>query len=264
MTKPMYPYGQCCKLVKSRTAEKYQIFRIIINLFINSVGNVRSFKLLLSDKETSSRFKRHRFNVRGASLHSSERGGYNKFMIRLHQQKHLEEDRKFPCRNYKLGEYEDCLEEEYSRQFIEIINCTLPWVNEKQSLWCSNNRNISASEMGRLNNLIDRILYGKANQGSCLSPCKMTNFEVEDIGFFNSKTLRGMAFAFADEVEVTTTKLQIGTKTLLTRVGGVIGVGKEFLWIILCGLSGIKLIATILKTKTTNANKECLSNIGTL
>ena len=73
-----------------------------------------------------------------------------------------------------------------------------------------------------------------------------------------------MAFAFADEVEVTTTKLQIGTKTLLTRVGGVIGVGKEFLWIILCGLSGIKLIATILKTKTTNANKECLSNIGTL
>ena len=66
----------------------------------------------------------------------------------------------------------------------------------------------------------------------------MTSFEVEDIGFFSSqRNLRGMTFAFADEVEVTTTELQIGAKTLLTRVGGVIGVGKEFLWIILCGFT---------------------------
>ena len=89
----------------------------------------------------------------------------------------------------------------------------------------------------------------------------MTSYEVEDIGFFTSKNIRGMAFAFADEVEVTTSELQIGTKTLLTRVGGVIGVGKEFLWIILCGLSGIKLIATIMKKK---GNKENLCNNGVL
>ena len=111
--------------------------------------------------------------------------------------------------------------------------------------------------MGRINNLIDKILYRKADPGSCLSPCKTTSFEVEDIGFLPLKTIRGMVFAFADEVEVTTTELQIGTKTLLTRVDGVIGVGKEFLWIILCGLSGIKLIATIMKKK---GNKENLCN----
>ena len=210
---------------------------------------MRNFKLLLSDKETFSRFKLHRFNILGANLQSSERDGYNKFMIRLHQQNHLEKDRNFPCRKYKLGEYDRCLEEEYSRQFIEIINCTLPWVSDSQPLWCSNNLNISDSNIGRLNNLVDKILYGKADQGSCLSPCKMTSFEVEDIGFISFKNLRGLAFAFADDVEVTTSKLQISTKTLLTRVGGVIGVGKEFLWIILCGLSGIKIITTVL-TKT--------------
>ena len=253
----MYPYGQCCKLVQSETAERHLIFKIVISISTNSEGNVKSFKLLLSDKETSSRFKRHRFNIRGASLHSSERDGYNKFMIRIHQQKHLENDRNFPCRNYNFGEYENCLEEEYSRQFIEIINCTLPWVNERRSLWCSNNINISTPNIGRLNDLIDKILYGKADPRSCLSPCKMASYEVEDIGFFSSKNIRGMAFAFADEVEVTTSELQIGTKTLLTRVGGVIGVGKEFLWIILCGLSGIKLIATIMKKK---GNKENLCN----
>ena len=246
LTRPMYPYGQCCKLIKSRTAEKSLIFKIVINIFINSETKVRSFKLLLSDKETSSRFKLHRFNVRGADLESSDRDGYNKFMIRLHQQNHLEKDRKFPCRSYKLGEYDRCLEEEYSRQFIEIINCTLPWVSDRQPLWCSNNLNVSASKLGKLNNLIDKILYGKADQGSCLSPCKMTSFEVEDIGFLSFQDLRGMAFAFADDVEVTTSELQITTKTLLTRVGGVIGAGKEFLWIILCGVSGIKLITTIL------------------
>ena len=246
MTRPIYPYGQCCKLIKSRAAEKNLIFKIIIDLLLNSQARrVGTFKVLLSDEETSSRFKRHRFNIRGASLHTSEKDGANKFMIRIHQEKHLAEDRNFPCRNYKFGEYDRCLEEEYSRQFIEIINCTLPWVSDRESLWCSNNLNISSSDIGKLNNLIDKILYGKADQGSCLSPCKTTSFEVEDIGFFSSKNIRGMAFAFADEVEVTTTELQIGAKTLLTRVGGVIGVGKEFLWIILCGLSGIKVIRTI-------------------
>ena len=160
----------------------------------------------------------------------------------------------YVCRNYKLGEYDRCLEDEFSRQFIEIINCTLPWVSDSESLWCSNKIKISAANIGRLNNLIDKILYGKADPGSCLSPCKMTSFEVEDIGFFSSQNYRGMAFAFADEVEVTTSKLQVGTKTLLTRVGGVIGVGKEFLWIILCGLSGIKVLTTILRTKGTKLN----------
>ena len=143
---------------------------------------------------------------------------------------------------------------------MEIINCTLPWVSDRQALWCSNNLNVSASNIGKLNNLIDKILYGKADQGSCLSPCKVTSFEVEDIGFLSLKNVRGMAFAFADDVEVTTSELQIGTKTLLTRVGGVIGVGKEFLWIILCGLSGIKVITTIL-TKSKKVKNEC--NIGT-
>ena len=172
----------------------------------------------------------------------------------IHHQKHLLEDRNFPCRNYKLGEYDDCLEEEYDRQFIEILNCTLPWVSDKHPLWCRNNLKISASKMGRVNNLIDKILYGKADPGSCLSPCKLTSFEVEDIGFLSSQHLRGMIFSFADEVEVTTSELQVGTKTLLTRVGGVIGVRKEFLWIILCGFSGIKVLATILKTKSTKVS----------
>ena len=103
LTRPIYPYGQCCKLIKSGTAEKNLIFKIYINLdldlYIKSEANVRNFKLLLSDEETSSRFKRHRFNTRGAGLHSSDRNGANKFMIRIHQQKHLAEDRNFPCRS---------------------------------------------------------------------------------------------------------------------------------------------------------------------
>ena len=134
LTRPIYPYGQCCQLIKSRTAEKSLIFKMVINVLILSETNVKSFKLLLSDKETSSRFKRHRFNLRGAVLHSSDRNGSKKFMIRIHHQKHLLEDRNFPCRNYKLGEYDDCLKEEYNRQFIEILNCTLPWVSDKHTL----------------------------------------------------------------------------------------------------------------------------------
>ena len=42
-----------------------------------------------------------------------------------------------------------------------------------------------------------------------------------------------MFVTFDREAEVTSSHLTIEPLTLLTRVGGIIGVGKEFLWIII-------------------------------
>ena len=166
---------------------------------------------------------------------------------------HLKGDPKFPCRNYDAGEYHQCLEEEYSRQFVSILNCSLPWISEKRDVWCKDNLNISDQIIGQHYNLIDQVSYGKADIGTCLSPCKITSFEVEDIGFYSVKNYRGMVIAFSNEVEVLTSELQISAKTFLTRVGGVIGVGKEFFWIILSCFSFIKLFLTVLRAYKTDS-----------
>ena len=73
---------------------------------------------------------------------------------------------------------------------------------------------------------------------------------MEQVGIFSVKNLRGLIIAFDDEVEVETSELQISPKTFLTRIGGIIGVGKEFLWIILCAFSVVKLFAKILEAKS--------------
>ena len=51
---------------------------------------------------------------------------------------------------------------------------------------------------------------------------------------FDSRTDRyGMYVTFATEVEETRSELTIAPLTLLTRIGGMVGVGKQFLWIII-------------------------------
>ena len=43
----------------------------------------------------------------------------------------------------------------------------------------------------------------------------------------------GLVVEFDREVDVTEVKFSIGFITLLTRLGGIIGVGKELLWVLI-------------------------------
>ena len=42
----------------------------------------------------------------------------------------------------------------------------------------------------------------------------------------------GLVVTFDDQVEESVISFQIGAKTLVTRVGGIIGVGKELFWML--------------------------------
>ena len=55
------------------------------------------------------------------------------------------------------------------------------------------------------------------------------------------KDMFGLYVEFNRDVILTTNLLSIGPMTFLTRVGGIIGVGKELLWVIITVWSGILL-----------------------
>ena len=57
------------------------------------------------------------------------------------------------------------------------------------------------------------------------------SYKVDREGFDDADDESGLFVAFDNEVIETRHKLEIGTKTLVTRIGGVIGVGKELFWI---------------------------------
>ena len=53
---------------------------------------------------------------------------------------------------------------------------------------------------------------------------------------------------FEGVVENTISESQIGPKTLATRVGGIIGVGKNLLWILIFGLTSLGTFLTYSRT----------------
>ena len=56
---------------------------------------------------------------------------------------------------------------------------------------------------------------------------------MQPLGFQPTSDRTGVKVVLETEVLQTVSSLQISVKTLATRVGGIIGVGKELLWILI-------------------------------
>ena len=57
-------------------------------------------------------------------------------------------------------------------------------------------------------------------------------FNVEEIGFQTGETDYGMILVVDQKVDVTVTQLTIGPFALLSRFGGIIGVGQTLAWVL--------------------------------
>ena len=72
-------------------------------------------------------------------------------------------------------------------------------------------------------------------------------YKIEEAGLVESSNKAGVLALFDKHVHQTQTKLQIGFNTFLTRVGGIIGVGKNLLWILIFSLSSLGLLFKLIK-----------------
>ena len=70
---------------------------------------------------------------------------------------------------------------------------------------------------------------------------------VEQSGRVESNELFGLAIAFDNIVEQTISDWQIQPVTLLTRFGGLVGVGKNLLWIIIFICSSMTFVSKMIK-----------------
>ena len=70
---------------------------------------------------------------------------------------------------------------------------------------------------------------------------------MEQTGFDARQDIYGLFVQFDQNVDVTVSKLEVGLKTLATRFGGIIGVGKELLWVIILALTSLGSFLTVCK-----------------
>ena len=58
-------------------------------------------------------------------------------------------------------------------------------------------------------------------------------YEGEKVGLSVRKEIYGIALTFQKQVEVTSSQFNIDALTLLTKIGGILGVGRTIVWIII-------------------------------
>ena len=83
----------------------------------------------------------------------------------------------------------------------------------------------------------------------------ISRYEANSHGFQPTSDRTGLKVVLDTEVLQTVSKLQIGAKTLVTRIGGIIGVGKELMWILIFCLTTVSsLVLTLYNVLTEREN----------
>ena len=98
-----------------------------------------------------------------------------------------------------------------------------------------------------LQNLVVDIVNGFADDGSCYQPCKRMKFDSRRTKFDPRIGKIGTFIQLEEKVTVRETRFKMNEVTLLTTIGGLIGVGKEFLWILIFSFGILKFIFLYVK-----------------
>ena len=72
-------------------------------------------------------------------------------------------------------------------------------------------------------------------------------YRVDHIGTTSLIDQSGLVVTFDEQVEESVSSFQIGAKTLVSRIGGIIGVGKELFWILTLSFTVPPILLSLMK-----------------
>ena len=79
------------------------------------------------------------------------------YLIKVSQYRNVEGNPQFDCKDYSLDDtYGNCIRKNFERQFIEILNCTPPWIPSSQM--CNKRLRLNDRET---KTLVNQLLYPK-------------------------------------------------------------------------------------------------------
>ena len=243
LSKSLYPNSVCCKSILPNISRFYppQMIQFAFDMS-------ESFKIIMEDPKAASYFILHNSLLVGGEIYSTKDKGFMNYKVQLTEDEKLEDDPAYHCIDYKVGgKYADCIESEIVKQNFEYLNCTPPWMTEKRDLWC-NGKNQKVNWMKYVK-FLSEVSISESNPGKCLVPCKVKMYQVKKFGSVQEKenNLKRMQIYFSKEVKVTKSSLTLDAMTLMSKIGGYIGLSKNFMWLIILFLSTVGLLVTKFK-----------------
>ena len=270
LVKALNPHHICCQVIPPKLSQTSPLISVhlfftnnshILNIF--SVKNaserspVQAIKVFLADKVTASFYDQQRTILDGDKI-VSDNSGFMKYKVKIIEEERLEDDPKYPCIDYKTrGLYAKCVENEIVRQQTEFLNCTPPWMTDSEDHWCKGKfgfESITTRE-NYIRFMMD-ISDGEANYRKCLVPCKVKKYFAKEVGVRKVSNLRGLIIRFAREVDINKSMWTLDGTTLISKIGGFIGINKNFLWLITLSISSIGALISKSKLNQRQFAKE--------
>ena len=242
LTNALTPFHVCCKIVLPNLSKSHHI--ISIRMLHSANSSFSSFIAFMADQMTASFYDQHKTIMLGDKIVSGDEG-IMYYKVQIIEEENLEGDPKYPCIDYSIsGKYATCVENEMVRQNSQYINCTPPWMTENEDLWCNGVYEFDSKDTGKIYyNFLGDISASEGNYGKCLVPCKVKRYQAKEIGLRESTdNNRGFIIRFENEVDITKSSWTIDAKTLLSKIGGFIGISKNFLWLLILLISSISVL----------------------
>ena len=258
LTRAMFPYHLCCRVMIPEAVKKYPMTGIEINFKNKSYVSVT---LLVNDKVSHSIFEQHNSKALGDNLQSPPGRGLNNYKLKINREISIESDPQSNCFDYpEAGDYDKCLEAEIIKQMSHFVNCTPPWMTENENLWCRKEHAAGLMDIDPRYYLefMNDLISGQFDHGKCSAPCKKYSYHSTGLGFVDNPEYSGVTIFFDKIIDDTIYEFKIDSITLLTRFGGIIGVTKNLLWIVLLFMS----IACYFLSSPNGKVKEEISSNG--
>ena len=240
LTRALKPYHVCCKVIPPRASKYHPIDSFKFDIPNNGNHQIR-YEIFMADRKTASVFDMHK---RTLLLPIISKNYLVNYKVSIIVEEKLEDDPSYPCIDYKLeGEYAKCVEKEIITQNSFYLNCTPPWMTGNKNMWCKGENDIELKD--DYMHFLDRIMSSAGNTGRCLVPCKLKRYKGKFIGL--NKGENGLTIWFEDEVFVMKSAFTNDFMTVLSKVGGFIGISKDFLWIVILFISSLGVLLTHIK-----------------
>ena len=118
-------------------------------------------------------------------------------------------------------------------------------MTDNKDIWCKGKNEVDTWKYLKF---LSDISASEANPGRCSVPCNRKIYHAEEQGLDQQTNgLRGIQLDFSKEVNVRKSSLKLDTMTLLSKIGGYIGLSKNFMWLMILFLSSIGVLVTKFK-----------------
>ena len=117
-----------------------------------------------------------------------------------------------------------------------------------EDFWCTGKHKLESKSAGEnFFHFMSAVSASEASSGKCLVPCKVKRFNAKEIGKREKINVRGIYVIFEREVAVTKSSWALDGITLLSKIGGFIGISKNLSWLIILLLSSVGVVLSYLR-----------------